>query len=325
MVGVVGNFMTVVVMLYHKPLRRRLANYFLVNQALLNFTISVMMILSYNVGTSNRIPSSSIGLELYCRLWQSKAIFLGLFTGSIMTMMTLVVEKYVEIVHPIKHRVQMTNRRVVLILIVANLAGILFKSSYTVSTNIVLNRKCNNKGFPNSLAKGATGIANFLVEYLAPLTVITFCYIRMAQSLRKSIGRHQRESNPSMVRARNNIIKTLLLEVIIFVVCMTYKEFAILLQYTGAVSSPALTGKTVSNVAQLMAFMTCCVDPFIYLASYEEFQRGFLKLLFCRRSNMISTKNDQEFGSGGEHSVTSVKVTTFFEHRSKNVLDQPDN
>ena len=39
----------------------------------------------------------------------------------------------------------------------------------------------------------------------------------------------------------------------------------------------------------------------------------------------ISTKTEQEFSVEGETSATSVKVTTIFEHRSKNVLDQPDN
>ena len=191
-IGVVGNSITVVVMLLHKPLRKKLVNYFFLNQCILNLIASTALLLTSTLSSSAPPNLPYVLLVLYCRLWTSKILCLGFFVPSLLTMVALTIERYLEIVHPIKHRLKMTKVKVIIVLVVIDIAGFGFKSSFIISTNTVRNGGCTSIGYPNTASKKAVGATNFFVEFLGPIVVIAFCYIRMAMSLKNISWRRRR-------------------------------------------------------------------------------------------------------------------------------------
>ena len=207
-------------------------------------------------------------------------------------MVALTIERYLEIVHPIKHRLKMTKVKVIIVLVVIDIVGLGFKSSFIISTNTVRNGGCASVGYPNTATKKAVGATNFFVEYLGPIVVIAFCYIRMAMSLKTSVagggggsdvsdastGSLVPTQNPRMIRAKNNIIKTLFVSIVVFLTCMSFKEFLLVLQFFDVIVLNF--DSWCFQVSNAMIYCTCIMDPIVYFTNYEEFQKGIFKL-FC--------------------------------------------
>ena len=89
------------------------------------------------------------------------------------------------------------------------------------------------------------------------------------------------ENNRQMIRARNNIIKTLLVSVSIMAVLMSYKEAYVFLGNAGFI--PYNIASVSFQTASGIGYMVCCSDPIIYFCTYEEFQKGVKKLFTCGR------------------------------------------
>ena len=281
-VGIVDNLMAVLVILLHKPLRQRLANYFLVNKCIQDLIAGVFLILLYTtVKKPNQLKG--VALEVYCRLWSSKVLYTGFLTSSLFSLAAVTFEKYLEIARPIQHRVKMTKKRVLCSIGILTAFALAFKMAYTMSVTQVVNGSCKFLIFPNFAAQVIAGTSNVLVEYFLPLMVIAYSYIGMARSLRKTIQPASfamtRAIHPKMIRARRNIIKTLITVVLAFVICISFKEFILTLQLYNLFKVDFRSWWFA--VSQTMAFLTCCIDPIIYLIQYEEFRRG-AKKLFCQ-------------------------------------------
>ena len=114
-VGITGNLLALIVFLGHKPLLKRPANYFLVSQCTINLLVSILLILTIMVDASHWSPSVVVPM---CYLWNSRALFSGLFQSSIYNIALLTVERYLEIVHPIKHRLKISKGKVIASIIV---------------------------------------------------------------------------------------------------------------------------------------------------------------------------------------------------------------
>ena len=330
-VGVVGQLYTIFIMVYHKPLRQKMVNYFFINQSLMDLLASFFLIMS-NVAGTTLSPNFGSGwmTEVYCKLWTSKLLFQGFFLASLWTRAATVVERYLQIVHPIKHRLKMTKNKLLISIIVINVAGMAYKASFTIPSNIVRNGSCVKSSFPSAAAMKASGFSNACAEYFIPITIICFCYIKMAISLMKKTSsvikpikvkpkddkstqmsdpeeetdikdskfdgsKNNRENmatrnagklpeneaprgeSKQTIRARNNIIKTLFISVLLMTIFLSYKEFLLLFMNFGVINVN-LNGLEF-NISIVLSYVICSSDPFVYFFSYEEFQKGALKLI----------------------------------------------
>lgn len=289
-VGIVGNLLCIVVLLGHAPLRRKPANYFLISQSIVDLLASIFLLLTMNV-----LGLYPVGGPLYaviCYLWASRTIFLGLFMASLFNITALTVERYFKTVHPVQHRIRMTKNRLRCVIVAVCVSGVLLKMPYALGgTSINHNGTCIIQTYASDTISVIVGTYNFLVEYLIPLLIIAFCYIQMMRSLRRNIRQAPAAAAPAassrgtvMARARRNILKTLLIVVLVFVACTTFKQILLLAKVVGHV--PLDYAGLAFNVSQVMSFMVCCTNPIIYLAHYQEFRVG-MRTMFTRRSNTI--------------------------------------
>lgn len=279
MVGIVGNLVSLIVLLGHAPLRRKPANYFIINQTIIDLLVSVVLI------PTTTIDQNSTHGALACYVWKSRAVFLLMFLASIYNIAALTVERYFKTVHPLRHRAWVTKRRLALIAVTASVTGALLKTPYVFggATYWAPEDLCVLQVYPTQTIDSIVGVYNSMVEYFLPLSVIAFCYIQMARSLRKNsrgtivVGQLE---NSKVTRARKNVIKTLLYVVLVFVVCTTWKQTIILLKSVFRINYDA--GGATFNAAQIMSYSVCCVDPVIYIFHYEEFKLGLHKI-FLRK------------------------------------------
>ena len=136
------------------------------------------------------------------------------------------------------------------------------------------------------------------VEFIVPLVILVFCYIRILWIIRARIGSQMGndEHTAKFEQARNNLIKTLFVVVFFFFICYLGSEVVDLFFYLGFdVDWNSGYYKFVVS----MRILNCTVNPFIYLVNYKDFQRALMEQFGCRksRSNFNSNLSSSISGS----------------------------
>lgn len=291
LIGTLGNGLSCAVILSHKPLRRRLANYFIINQAFMDLLIGVVLLLNTAASLESLQFAGEAG-RIYCYIWQSRLVVLGLLVSSILSIVAVSVERYVEVAHPIRHRVSIGRNVVLAGVAVVWSVGVLFKASSLLPFVRVANGTCFLGVFPSIGVSTLVVVYNFLGEYFVPICVISFCYVHMWQALRsqpnaiRQIAIIQNSASSKTLRARRNIFKTLLIVVLCFLMTWTFKQLLSLANGFGLITVD--WNGPLYKFSVILQFSKCCVNPFIYLFQYEEFQRGLARLVKRRNLNKVA-------------------------------------
>lgn len=293
-IGTVGNLQVSAVMFTYKPLKSRLANYYLANQCIIDLILSVVVVLlfTFDVGKVTGVAG-----EVVCRLWKNRSVFLGFFTASLFSVVALTIERYSEVVYPIQHKIFINRRFVVWSLVVVNIVGISLKLSYVASTTRLTDSAvCQVGVYPNRGVKRLTGLLNCLVEFFIPLAIFGFCYSGMVRALNRRIQPQStaaaRSTAATWTGARRGILRMLISVCLVFVVCTTFKQ-TITLMYFFDVYNVVGINDPLIQASTVLAYSNCCLNPFVYFFKYTEFQRG-LKWFYGRRKKNTSGRTFHE-------------------------------
>ena len=134
--------------------------------------------------------------------------------------------------------------------------------------------------YPSPLFQSVFGIIVIFVEFFLPILILIYCYARIFWVLRQRIGSKMNSKSTASVKlekATKNVIKTLLIVAFCFFLCFSNNQIYYLL-YNLGVPNVHLRG-TYYTFTVLMMFLNCTINPFIYLANYQDFQKGLRKLL----------------------------------------------
>lgn len=278
--GIVANLLAGIVFLGHRPLRQRIPNYFLVNQCLIDFIAGLLLLLLLTIDPSTNDLAS---LRLICFLWRSRLFFTGLYVASMFNLAILTVERYLEVVHPILHKVWLSRRKVFAALVVSWFIGIGFKMVVVLPTVRFANGVCQFSVYPNGAAFKTTVLCNFCMELLIPVVVVAVCYGLMVRSMHRSISPNFSLSSSGgstnvTGRIRKNILKTVLVVVVVMTVTLLLKQVVTVGPGFGVAVDP---NGMLFKIAVLSMYVNCCANPFIYLIKYTEFQKGTRRI--CSR------------------------------------------
>ena len=108
------------------------------------------------------------------------SVFLIIYQVSVYTMLALAVERYMAIVHPIKHRMTATKNKVIVSITIVWLIAVVDKTLQLTLTSGVANGVCKISVFYPSLGASTTaGLINCFIDFIFPIITIAYCYIRM--------------------------------------------------------------------------------------------------------------------------------------------------
>ena len=125
-----------------------------------------------------------------------------------------------------------------------------------------------------------------IADYFLPLMIIAYCYGRIFWTLRQRInwGKNNNvgssSSTANILKAKINIIKTLLIVVVFFLLCFSYLQILYLLYNFGYEVN---WNGAQAELSTIMVFLNCTVNPYIYLVNYKDFQNALMGLLRCNR------------------------------------------
>ena len=175
---------------------------------------------------------------------------------STYNLLILTIERYIEIVHPLFHKVSFRKVHLFTLMVLVWIIGFAYNFLLTGLTSGTTSGSCDlMTNWPNDFARKATGVLTFVLEYFVPLLVMIFCYSRIAWILKtkamkvdpissinnlNTANSTTQSQTPNvairttlMSKARRNVIKTLFIVCLCFIACWTWNQVFFLLYNTG--------------------------------------------------------------------------------------------
>ena len=148
--------------------------------------------------------------------------------------------------------------------------------------------------WPSQEIQLTTQILIFTIDAIIPFFILPYLYVRIVWMLvkklrsRKDIDANKSTAgNAKLQTAKFNVLKTLLIVVSCVFICFIN---LIVVQLMYVAGYPVDWNGLHYKVAVGMSFLTCTINPFIYLFNYTDFQKA-LKDLFC--SSRLFSRDDK--------------------------------
>ncbi|XP_033634314.1 adenosine receptor A2a-like [Asterias rubens] len=309
--GIIGNALVCVVIWKISAMQTRI-NAFIFHQAVIDFLGSMMTLLKSEVKVPDPIPSNALGWFI-CHVWSGFLIF-SLYVMSTFNLLVLTMERYFANVHPLKHQAALTTwpRLKVGIALTVCWALAFGLNIYT----LVLFREENGKCVPNQIpGSKVMGILVALIQYFLPVGVMLFAYIRIGVEMKRGAARVAPapaqhlpggaiapDMAASLLRARRNTFKMLLLVFITFVICWTPNQVIFLMFNLGF--RLTLT-EWFYYLSVAMVATNSCVNPFIYALKYRQFRKGIRRILKRVRKRDENVGTDESQSNNVSNQITT--------------------
>ncbi|KAL4235806.1 hypothetical protein ACF0H5_004196 [Mactra antiquata] len=182
--GRAGNSM-VLFAIIRSPRLRSMTNFLLGNLAIADFSVGVFCVLP-NLSTFLH-PTWVLGkamCKIYYYIWNVSYI------GSITILTVIAVERYIAILHPLKARTFMTNKRLILVQILVWLIAIFYNIPYLIFYDTIsfsdLGKEFCYSDYEHFESLKWLSLANLIVWYVMPLLLIGFMYYKVGRALWKT-------------------------------------------------------------------------------------------------------------------------------------------
>src|SRR6218665_271118 len=185
LVGVVGNCFACGIIVGHRPLRTRLANYYVITQYAPDLMVSLLLLTNMPTVTNYKISINAGGM-INCYLWKSRVLLLGFMTSSAFNVVALTIERYFEVIYPIKHKIYFSRSIAIVSISASWVIGVVLKMCHICPGLLVTSDGfCVPNGRNNAFKGTIVSLSNFLGEYFIDLCIIAFCYIQMGRKMRQ--------------------------------------------------------------------------------------------------------------------------------------------
>lgn len=309
--GVAGNALVTYVMVTQRRAFSSSTNRLILHQSCIDLVSCLLFILQKftpELKLAN-IPSTPLG-QIYCRLWLTEYLLWSLWIMSTANFLLISLERYFATCRRAVYRVYFKREHLAIRVLLVWITGFAVEVYLPLMTRLTKDGEC--KMVRSGSAKQAfAGVLIFLLEYLLPLMVITFCYTNIIVLLYRRRKRREATSlfpgasmssttvsaqintHRSFQKVQYNVLSTLLMMALSFAVFWSPVELDFLIfnlrgadvSNAGAASDDI--GSVVDHVDDVDAgnydiYTVCllanvCVNPFIFCFKYGHFRRQLKK------------------------------------------------
>ena len=297
LIGVIGNVLIFATLMGH---RRKSSEIFILNLAITDLLVcGVGIPLDIYQELHDIFPYGPVLCKV---IWPSQTL---LVLVSILTLTAMALERYRAIITPLKPKLKKGD--ILKSIGVIWLLGLAAVSPY-IKALTYQDGFCDET-WPGSRDPDYYTLALFIIDYCVPLTIISYCYIRVGLKLYKSNLKFSMSppksglnSDAQKTRLRRNtrIIKVFSFAVVMFVICMLPGDFFWLYKSWGQSDLP--NENHFSTFVNIMMYSNSMINPFIFGSCDIQ----------CIRS--IFLKSKQRNGSY----LLRFSFTSSFRRRSRN-------
>ena len=286
--GIFGNAIVIFVILQSVSMRNKFTDILILNQSSIDFATSVLILITKALNVSKQILSG-VGGDILCKFWLNELPLWSLMVSSSYSLIAMTIERYIGIVHPMFHHTSLSKTNVIFLACVSWCPGPILMLCFMVPTSSVVNGSCTMIIISDQSLRRAIGVVFFVIQYLLPIIVFITCYSRMFIRLRTHVHPEApnlcHEATVKKARARRNVLKTLLLVVIGYILCNSWNQLSYLAFNFGA---PLDFSSNYHNFTVIAMFANCCINPFLYALQYRPYQNE-LRKCFCKRDTSVDT------------------------------------
>ena len=311
MVGVLGNGLVFVVMVGHPKLRKLLTSTLIANQSLVDMVCGLSLMMTYGYKSTPLVDYRGMGRELLCFLFHNELLLFCALNASTYCLMVITLERYLMIVTPIYHRNSFSKRRAIILAAVGWLAGFLWNGIPTgVTTWISSSGGCILYNYTSYHAQQIFGYVYITATFFLPMLLFGVAYTHMLLVLHRRVKQVATTTDTGgaslaagagtgggpkncMSRAQVNLTKTMVLVTAAFALCWTPNQILYFLFNTGVYSDWGGVGYIFTL---FLAFLNCCINPFIYAVKYDGFRKAVRNVITCNKE-ISSSGNSSNNGT----------------------------
>ncbi|KAK2586527.1 hypothetical protein KPH14_011419 [Odynerus spinipes] len=281
-----GNIIVMWIVLAHRRMRT-VTNYFLVNLSLADLMMSLLNCAFNFIFLLN--SNWPFGL-VYCTI--NNFVAHVTVASSVFTLVVISFDRYMAIMHPLKHH--MSRRRTILALILIWTISSILAIPCLLYSTLKTRRYSNGKtriscylawpdgGYLNSKTEYFYNLLFLSMTYLIPIVIMAICYTLMGRKLwgSKSIGELTHNQKESM-KSKRKVVKMFISIVTIFAICwFPYQGFYIFLYHYRHFAGSSYVQHVYLSFYWL-AMSNSMVNPIIYYWMNNRF-RVYFQLIICK-------------------------------------------
>ncbi|XP_071943686.1 galanin receptor 2b-like [Antedon mediterranea] len=253
-------------------------NRLILNQCIIDFLTSLMslcLFLDENITT--RLPESTLAADFICKIWSSKYFFWSSTFTSTANLVVLTFDRYFAVIYPLKYNIIKEKAATkVILLLIPWLSGfgfiILWLAAHTVEEGTCVQK------WPSAAYQKMFGLLNGVYILVIPISVMIFVYFKIFRALRSQVGEVSSVVSSTSAARRLNIIKTMAIVSVTYVICWTPNQVAFINFTLGGEFD---FDGPVYYVTVAMSLVNICINPVIYTFKYNDFKAGVRKTLPC--------------------------------------------
>ena len=182
-VGVLGNAFAILILFKFKG--KNFFHLLLINQSFIDVTAATFLI-ALSSNTYNSFGNFGLAGKIYCFVWNNKVILWSLFLCSTLNLVVLNLERYLEVVYPIWHKVKLKRLHVYFTMVVVWLVGFAYNLVYKISSSYVQEGRCvHMKKWPSKTVQRFGGVLNALLYFFLPIIVMVYVTISIMRVLKE--------------------------------------------------------------------------------------------------------------------------------------------
>ena len=242
-IGTAANSLIIYALIVHnaRETKKRVVNWLIINQNLLDFCCCIIVVISYSITVSNIYLTGALG-NILCKVFISGSAHYCLLNASVINLMGITIERYLKVVYPFWSKKNLKSWMIYAAIAFSWIAGILSVGPLGIVTSVVADGACLDFQlyFESLEIKNAYGAWNLFSFFFLPLIVFVYCYIHILAVMRKQArvmaghnvegaaqscsrspheGAAQSSSQAQSRRVKWNIIKVMIIVSVFFGAC----------------------------------------------------------------------------------------------------------
>lgn len=304
LISLPGNLMVCVIITRRQKMKT-ITNFLILNLAVSDVLYTIYVPVDIVISESESWPYA----EFFCN------IFFPLMTLSIcvsaFTLMTLALSRFWAVVFPLRRQISVFQVKIVLVVIW--LVCIIQVLPYALILRVSTESTQCDESWPREENRKIYTVILFLLQFVIPLTAITFAYTMIGFELRKS---SRKTNNQVLEQTRSEeskkIIRMLVLVTVTFAFCNLPSSTMWMIKDFSSINIVGFDDIIV--FLNILDFANAAANPCIYLACNEDFRREFRRYLAKLRGK-VNWPSQQTF----DRSSSSRKS---YEQRGKTTANE---
>jgi len=315
-IGTAANALVLYALIVHnaRETKKRMVNW-LINQNVIDLGCCIAIVVCLSVRVSNIYLTGALG-HILCGVFINENAAACLLNSSVINLLTITIERYLKIVFPFWSKRNLKSWMIRAAIVFSWVAGILSIAPLAIVTSFVSDGVCHflQLYWENAELRVGYGAWNFVSFFLIPLIIFVYCYghivVVMRKQARVMAGHNVEGSAQSASQAQNkrikwNIIKTMIIVSVFFIVCW-FPLNAYLMVVTTLDTSELVIGYLVTL---FLPYVNISMNPFVYSTKHEGVRRILTRMIICRRRGDVAAVDGPAAGSSINTGSTRAPTT----------------